>query len=93
MTTSQTTDNKVDAKPRLRATGKSATRAADAKISKHERLRLMLARKDGATLEQMCQEFDRQARSARATICGLRKSGHEVLREAGEGGSIYRLRG
>ncbi|GHF72476.1 DUF3489 domain-containing protein [Seohaeicola zhoushanensis] len=60
---------------------------------KQERLRRMLARKEGATLEQLCLEFGWQAHSARAAISGLRKAGHQVHREKGASGSVYRLRG
>lgn len=93
MTISHTLSDTTQKKPRRQTAGVTAEPVADAKISKQERLRLMLARPDGATLKQMCEEFGWQAHSARAAISGLRKAGHEVLREAGEGGSVYRLRG
>ncbi|HLP67864.1 MAG TPA: DUF3489 domain-containing protein [Rhizobium sp.] len=65
------------------------------KQTKTERVRAMLARPQGATLEAICEATGWQPHSARAVLSGLRKSGTPIAREAasdGRGsGSVYRI--
>ena len=59
------------------------------KASKVERL---LARKAGATLEQISAATGWQPHTCRAFISGLRKNGWEILRKTSKGGkSVYRF--
>ena len=59
------------------------------KASKVERL---LARKAGATVEQISAATGWQPHTCRAFMSGLRKKGWEILRETGKGGmSVYRF--
>lgn len=90
-TTTATATESTASQPQKRTPAKPAIANKAAKVGKQERLRLMLARTEGATLEQMNTEFGWLAHSARAAISGLRKAGHEVAREPGDSGSEYRI--
>ncbi len=60
--------------------------------TKASKVGALLARKSGATLEQMCEATGWQAHTCRAFMTGLRKKGREVVRETGKAGkSIYRF--
>lgn len=63
------------------------------RTTKAQLLRDMLARPDGAGLEEICKATGWQPHSARAAISGLRKAGAEVeLVTAGNGaGRCYRM--
>jgi hypothetical protein len=65
------------------------------KQTKTDKVRAMLARPQGATLESICKATGWQPHSARAALSGLRKAGATIVREApvdGKGGgSIYRI--
>jgi hypothetical protein len=65
------------------------------KQTKTDRVRAMLARPQGATLEAICAATGWQPHSARAILSGLRKSGTSIARDAasdGQGsGSVYRI--
>jgi transposase len=60
-----------------------------------DRVRAMLARPQGATLEAICEATGWQPHSARAVLSELRKSGAPIARKAasdGQGrGSVYRI--
>ena len=94
MTNSQITNaNAAESDGRRPASRTTNEPIVGTKSGKQEWLRRVLAREEGATLEQMCREFGWQAHSVRAAISGLRKAGHQVHREKGASGSVYRLRG
>lgn len=60
--------------------------------TKASKVEALLARKSGATHEQMCEATGWQAHTCRAFMTGLRKKGREIVRKTGKGGkSIYRL--
>lgn len=60
--------------------------------TKASKVEALLARKSGATLEQMCETTGWQAHTCRAFMSGLRKKGQDVVRETGKAGkSIYRF--
>ncbi len=65
------------------------------KQTKTDKVRAMLARPQGASLEAICKTTGWQAHSARAVLSGLRKAGYTIERSAaGEGkkaGSVYRI--
>jgi hypothetical protein len=52
------------------------------KQTKAGKVRAMLTRPGGATLEAICKATGWQAHSARAVLSGLRKSGATIEREA-----------
>ena len=65
-----------------------------ARQTKTDKVRAMLARPQGASLEAICKTTGWQAHSARAALSGLRKAGHVIERSpAGgkAGGSVYRI--
>lgn len=59
--------------------------------TKRERLQARLEQPDGASLEQLEQEFGWLPHTVRAAISGLRKAGLEVQREAWDSSSVYRI--
>ena len=63
--------------------------------TKTDKVRAMLSRPQGASLDAICKATGWQAHSARAVLSGLRKAGHTIEREVpgvGKGGhSIYRI--
>lgn len=63
--------------------------------TKTDKVRAMLARPQGATLEAICKATGWQPHSARAVLSGLRKAGATIDREAPDegkgGGSVYRI--
>jgi hypothetical protein len=63
--------------------------------TKTDKVRAMLARPQGATLEAICKATCWQPHSARAVLSGLRKAGATIEREAptdgNGGGSVYRI--
>jgi hypothetical protein len=60
--------------------------------TKASKVEALLARKAGATLEQMGEATGWQAHTCRAFMSSLRKKGQEVIRETGKAGkSIYRF--
>jgi hypothetical protein len=65
------------------------------KQTKTDKVRAMLARPQGATLEAICKATGWQAHSARAVLSGLRKAGYTIEREIPEGSkigaSVYRI--
>jgi hypothetical protein len=65
------------------------------KQTKTDRVRTMLARPQGASLEAICKATGWQPHSARAVLSGLRKAGYTIERSAPEGGkpggSVYRI--
>jgi hypothetical protein len=72
-----------------------ARRAADATDrpagSKRDQLRRRLEREGGASLKDLERAFGWQPHTLRAAISGLRKAGHDVQRENGDNGAIYRI--
>ncbi|MBZ0123731.1 MAG: DUF3489 domain-containing protein [Roseovarius sp.] len=55
-------------------------------------MRDLLARPDGASLEDLCTATGWQAHTVRAALSRLRKAGHEVARYMdGAGLSVYRI--
>lgn len=64
----------------------------DKRQTKASKVEALLARKSGATLDQMCEATGWQAHTCRAFMSGLRKKGQEIVRETGKAGkSIYRF--
>jgi len=62
------------------------------KGSRAARLVAMLARKQGATLEDITTATAWKPHSARAALTGLRKRGYEITSDKPEGGSrTYRI--
>lgn len=59
--------------------------------SKRVQLRQRLERKGGASLKDLQDTFGWQPHTIRAAISGLRKAGHDVQREAGSDGAVYRI--
>ena len=63
--------------------------------TKKAKVRGMLERPNGVTLEAICKATGWQAHSARAVLSGFRKAGYTIERTApGEGkagGSVYRI--
>lgn len=72
---------------------KPAKPATEAKRqTKASQVEAMLARKSGATLDQMCEATGWQSHTCRAFMTGLRKKGRDVTRETGKSGkSVYRF--
>lgn len=68
---------------------------ARARQTNTDKVRAMLARPRGASLDAICKATGWQAHSARAALSGMRKSGLSITREAltsSKGsGSIYRI--
>ncbi|WP_138423417.1 DUF3489 domain-containing protein [Maritimibacter alexandrii] len=68
---------------------------AKPKQTKKDKVRAMLERADGATLDAICKATGWQAHSARAALSGFRKAGHTVERSTpsdGKGGAArYRI--
>lgn len=66
-----------------------------AKQTKTDRLREILTKPNGATLEAICKVTGWQPHSARAALSGLRKAGYTIERERTgadkTGTSVYRL--
>lgn len=64
------------------------------KQTKTGKVRAMLTRPQGASLEVICKATGWQKHSARAVLSGLRKAGYTIEREAQEekgAGSVYRI--
>ena len=61
--------------------------------TKTEKVKALLQRPAGATLDAICKATGWQAHSARAALSGLRKAGHRIERSAGEGdaAAVYRI--
>lgn len=77
----------------LNSAQKSAKLARTKKrLTKASKIKAVLGRKSGATLDQMCEATGWQAHTCRAFMSGLRKKGHDIVRETGKAGtSIYRF--
>lgn len=63
------------------------------KSTKIDKIRSLMERPSGVTLDAICKATGWQPHSARAAISGLRKTGHEIERTPGDAsaGSIYRI--
>lgn len=60
--------------------------------TKASKVEALLARKRGATIDQICNATGWQAHTCRACLSGLRKKGHELVRNTSKRGkSVYRL--
>jgi hypothetical protein len=59
--------------------------------SKRDQLRARLEGKGGARLKDLEAALGWQPHTVRAAISGLRKAGHDVQREAGDDGAVYRI--
>ncbi|PWK54603.1 DUF3489 domain-containing protein [Silicimonas algicola] len=65
---------------------------AQSPTTKSAKLKNMLARPNGASLDALCKATGWQKHSVRAAIPSVRKAGHTVIREAnGDKGPVYRL--
>ena len=67
---------------------------AKARQTKTDKVRKMLTRPQGASLEMICAATGWQPHSARAALAGLRKTGHAIERTGPDGKhntSIYRI--
>lgn len=81
---SRLTNHKSDEKQTRRPSGNAAA-------SKKAKLKALLARARGATLEQLQKELGWQSHTVRAAISGLRKAGHTIELEETKGRKAYRL--
>lgn len=71
---------------------KTETKKRTAKKAKSSVVERLLERKDGATVEAMCEATGWQSHSCRAFLTGLRKKGREVVRYKNDKGeSIYKM--
>ena len=64
------------------------------KQTKTEKVRDLLTRPEGTSIEAICKATGWQPHSARAVLSGLRKAGYTVERQAAEkqgAGSVYRI--
>lgn len=65
------------------------------KQTKTDKVRAMLARPQGASLDAICKATGWQPHSARAVLSGLRKAGDTIARETPTdgkaSGSVYRI--
>lgn len=65
------------------------------KQTKTDKVRAMLRKPAGASLEAICKATGWQPHSARAVLSGLRKAGYTIEREVPEGSktgaSVYRI--
>lgn len=62
------------------------------RLTKASTVEAMLARKSGATLDQMCDVTGWQVHTCRAFMSGLRKKRRKIFRETGTAGkSVYRM--
>ncbi len=64
------------------------------KRTKIAKVTAMLTRPSGASLSAICKTTGWQPHSARAALSGLRKAGHAIERQPGDGkagGSVYRI--
>ena len=59
--------------------------------SKKERLRALVSRRSGASLEKLVADLGWQPHTARAALSSLRKSGEQIERAASEKGAVYRI--
>jgi hypothetical protein len=67
---------------------------AKARQTKTDKVRKMLARPQGASLDKICAATGWQLHSARAALSGLRKAGHTIERtdpDGQQGTSVYRI--
>lgn len=70
----------------------STTAQNDARAStKTERLLAMLRQSEGASLEEMSEALGWQQHSTRAALTGLRRKGHDVVRDKQGSVTIYRI--
>lgn len=100
--TSSRTSTRIKARPkaaRHKTTGAarkqppSGARKDTPRKTRAALMRDLLARPDGASLEDLCAATGWQAHTVRAALSGLRKAGHEVARHKdGAGLSVYRIR-
>lgn len=96
--TKATTPQPSTKKLRRRVRGKqanpdsAATPAPRAKTKKAQLLGLLLSA-EGANIDQLAKKFSWQPHTVRAALTGLRKSGYEIERSAGDGVSCYRIVG
>ncbi|WP_086436845.1 DUF3489 domain-containing protein [Altererythrobacter xiamenensis] len=71
---------------------KTETKKRTAKNTKSSIVKRLLERKDGATVEAMCEATGWQSHSCRAFLTGLRKKGREVVRYRNDKGeSTYKM--
>ena len=68
------------------------TPAPRAKTKKAQLLDLLIS-DDGVSIDQLVQTLSWQAHTVRAALTGLRKSGYEIERSAGDGTNRYRIVG
>jgi hypothetical protein len=62
------------------------------KTSKRDAISGLLRRSEGANIDELIKATGWQAHSIRATLTGLRKAGHQIVRtKDGQGGSRYRI--
>jgi chromosome segregation and condensation protein ScpB len=71
----------------------SSTAPAPRANTKKAQLLDLLTTDEGVTIEQLAKTFSWQAHTVRAALTGLRKTGYEIERSAGDGTSRYRIVG
>ena len=60
---------------------------------KTARLKAMLSRPDGVSIEEISEAFGWQPHSSRAALSGLRKQGHTIERDKVGSVTVYRMVG
>lgn len=60
---------------------------------KSVRLKAMLSRPDGVSIEEISEAFGWQPHSSRAALSGLRKQGHTIERDKVGSVTVYRMVG
>jgi biotin operon repressor len=63
----------------------------DKRPTKASRLRRMLRRKGGVSIEVLQEDLGWQAHTVRAAISRLRKGGETVVCQQGKNGAVYRI--
>lgn len=78
--------DEVKAKP-----ARVGSKPAKSKATRQEQLQKLLARKSGATIEQIQRTFGWQPHTARAAISAQRKAGQVIERSSTAKGAVYRI--
>ncbi|MCB2136939.1 MAG: DUF3489 domain-containing protein [Rhodobacteraceae bacterium] len=77
--------------PRARSARRSSSGNTKPVASKRDQLLARLQSRGGARLKDLETALRWQPHTVRAAISGLRKAGHDVQREAGSDGAVYRI--
>lgn len=77
--------------PRARSARQSSSAKPGSTASKRDQLLARLESRGGARLKDLEVALGWQPHTVRAAISGLRKAGHDVQREGGDHGAVYRI--